>query len=393
MPVIRVLHLLRPSGGGIRKHLLSLIGESDRKLFEHMVVCPTEELAGDFAGAGIQSVYLPMRGDLSLPADIRLIKKLVPLIRSSGADIVHAQGAKAGLVGRLAARLAGVDFVVMTVHGSLFFQGRSGPAKGLFAAGERFLAGFTDRIITVSKHLAGEIVQRERISPEKIVTIYNGVSPGEYSHYPGRDYLFDSTGNIPRRKFVAATAARLAPQKGVDIFIRAAAELSRRRDDIVFLVIGDGPLRSGLETMSRELGLKDRLFFTGYRKDMNRIMPCLDVFVLASVSEGMPLAVLEAMASGRPVIASRVGGIPEVIDDGVNGLLVSPGDVTGLVRAVERVIDDGKMAESMGEEGRRLVMRNFTVSKMASETEKVYIELVCAGSGRRPEPAGKRDAG
>ncbi|KJR99071.1 MAG: hypothetical protein VR68_09625 [Peptococcaceae bacterium BRH_c4a] len=380
MSRIRVMHVIRPSAGGIKNHLLTLIEHSDQKKFEHMVVCPAGEMAKAFTGAGITTYEIPLRGEISPAFELSAIKMLVWLFRTNRVDISHCHGSKAGLVGRLAARLAGVPAVVMTVHNSILHDHFPPWKKLMYSQFEGFLAGFTHRIITVSQALGCEIISRERISPEKVVTIYNGISPEQFCLGADREYLQKTTG-IPAGVRIVGTVARLAPQKGVINFIRAAAELSAGSHGLAFLVVGEGPLRAILEREAGARKLTGKLFFAGDRQDVRKIVPCLDVFVLASLTEGLPLTVLEAMACRRPVVASRVGGIPEIITDGVSGLLVDPGDVTALVSAVRRLLNDEGMSRRMGNEGHNRVMQLFTARKMARDTEEIYAQLICGTFG------------
>lgn len=381
MPAVRIMHVVRPAAGGIRNHLLALVGESHGDRFHHMVACPPGSLEEALAGMGICTFSVPLRGEISPREDLAVLKALISIIKRNMVDVVHAHGFKAGLVGRLAAKAAGAPAVVLTVHGSVLQDRRAGWQKGMFSLSERLLAAFTDRIITVSAALGREMPGGERIRPEKIVTIYNGISPGDYSHCSDRKYLHRATG-IPEGKKVVGTVARLAPQKGVECFIRAASIVAGKQEDTVFLVAGDGPLRPDLERLAAENNLSGRLYMVGERRDIQMIMPCLDVFVLASVTEGLPLTVLEAMAARRPVVATRVGGIPEVVSDGINGVLVSPGDVRGMAGAIIGLLEDPAGSGIMGEEGRNLVVGQFTVKKMVKSTENVYLDLALKGKSR-----------
>lgn len=382
MSGIRVMHVVRPAAGGIKSHLLSLIGISHGAEFHHMVACPPGGLADSLGDMGIEVFSIPLAGEISPAGDLAVIRKLSSLIKSKGVHVVHAHSHKAGLVARVAARWAGGPAMVLTVHSSVYKDSRPQWEKSLFALCESLLAGFTGRIIAVSRDLGREMADLGRISPEKIITIYNGISPGQFHREPDREYLKRATG-ISARKMVVGTVARLAPQKGVENFIRAAALVAREFDSTAFLVIGDGPLRGELERKAAVLGLGGRLFFAGERPDVPIIMPCLDVFVLASLTEGLPVTVLEALAARRPVVATRVGGVPEIITDGVDGRLVDPGDITGLAAAVMDLLGDRDKSGRLGKEGGALVERRFTVEEMAVRTERVYMELVSGGCGRQ----------
>ncbi|KJS68820.1 MAG: hypothetical protein JL50_03985 [Peptococcaceae bacterium BICA1-7] len=369
---IKVMHVIRPSQGGIRNHLLTLVGESDQKRYEHMVACP-EDMADHFSKR-VKTFPLSLGGDISPAGDLAAVKKLITFFRGYRADIVHAHGSKAGLVGRPAALLAGVPAVVMTAHNSIFHQHLPGWKVSLFAASERFLAGYTTRIIAVSEALRRELIDREGVRPERVVTVYNGIVPEVFCARPDREYLERVTGAPAGRK-VVGTVARLAPQKGLKYLLGAASRLTARGEDLNFVLVGDGPLRGELEKEVRDLNLSGRVFFTGQRMDVHRLMPCFDIFVLPSVSEGLPLTILEAMASGRPVISTRVGGIPEVIEDGVSGLLVNPGDAEGLARAIGFFAGDEEISRRMGGQARDRVIKNFSARKMAGDTDTIYYRL------------------
>jgi len=374
---IKVMHVIRPSQGGIRNHLITLVGESDRDRFEHMVACP-EDMAGYFSQR-VKTYPMSLEGDISPAGDLAAAKKLFSFFRKCRVDIVHTHGSKAGLVGRPAALLAGVPAVVMTVHNSIFHHHLPGWKVSLFAASERFLAGYTARIIAVSEALRRELIDREGVSPERVVTVYNGIAPDAFCIGPDREYLERVTG-IPAGRKVVGTVARLAPQKGLKYLLKAASRLSARGEGLSYVIVGDGPLRGELEKEVLDLNLSGRVFFTGQRLDVHRLMPCFDVFVLPSVSEGLPLTILEAMAAGRPVISTRVGGIPEVIEDGVNGLLVNPGDASGLARAIEYITGDEEISRRMGGQARERVVKHFNSRKMAGDTDSIYNRLASGGS-------------
>lgn len=376
---IRIMHVVRPVAGGIKNHLLGLIEKSDCQRFHHMVACPPGALADSLAQRRVKTFCVPIEGELSPGSDWAAIKTLIFLFKKEKVALVHAHSSKAGLVARVAAKLAGVPALVLTVHNSIFYEEWPGWKQDLFAFAERVLARFTDRIITVSDALRDELMRREKIPPGQITTIYNGIRPEDFAAAPRSDYLYECAGISPGKKIVG-TVARLAPQKGVSNFIRAAALLAPQSPDTLFLIIGDGPLRCALEREAGGLGLDGRVLFLGERQDISSIMPCLDLFVLPSVTEGMPLTVLEAMAAARPVVATRVGGIPEIIADGVHGLLVSPGDIKGLAAAIGRLTANAGLSGALGTAGRMRVARHFTVELMAKRTEQIYSDLTLKGS-------------
>jgi glycosyltransferase involved in cell wall biosynthesis len=368
---IKILHVIRPAAGGMKNHVISLIRHANRDIFEPMAACPPGEMAEELAALGISVFTIPLAGELSPARDLQAIKSIKGLLNKNCIQILHAHSSKAALVGRVAARLAGTPAVFFTAHNSIFYDHWPAWKKGAMAWAERFLAGHTTKIIAVSGVLRKELLERERIDPGRVITIYNGIDPVPYLDSQSRAEVRQSLGLAPEAKVVGAVA-RLAPQKGVAYFVRAAAILARDRG-ISFLMVGDGPLRDELEAEAHKLGISDRIVFAGHRRDVGKILSCLDMLVLPSVTEGLPLIILEAMAAARPVVAAAVGGVPEVVEDGVTGILVRPGDEHALADAVSRLIAAPDMARFMGRAGRKRVQEHFTVSGMVRRTEKLYL--------------------
>lgn len=376
MPRIKILHVIRPAAGGMKNHLVSLIKHASRELFEPMAACPPGEMADELSALGIKVHRVPLTGELSLVNDLKAVLAIRKLLVRNGINIMHAHSSKAGLVGRLAARMAGTPAVFFTAHNSIFYESWPEWKKNLFATAERLLANNTRHIIAVSGALRNELLEREKIHRQKVVTIYNGIDPAPFNVRQDREETLRSLGIAGGR--VVGVVARLAPQKGVLYFIRAAARLSELQG-VSFIVAGDGPLRVELEEEAANLGLKDKLFFLGYRGDVDKILGCLDLLVLPSLTEGLPLIILEAMAAARPVVATTVGGIPEAVLDGVNGLLVPPGDVDALALAVGKMLENRGLAQSLGEAGRRRVLEMFSLEEMVKKTERLYLETFNGG--------------
>lgn len=374
MTKIRILHVIRPAAGGMKNHLLSLIRLARRDVFEPMAACPPGDMARELADLGIKVFILPLAGELAPLQDSSVVRRLAAILKDNKINILHAHSSKAGLVGRLAGRLAGTPVIFFTAHNSIFYEEWPRWKKNTFALAEKLLAGFTTRIIAVSGVLREELLAREGLPPDKVVTVYNGIDPRPFMETPRRKEPLASLG-LPGGDAVVGTVARLAPQKGVIYFIRAAACLApyHRAN---FLVVGDGPLRPDLEEEAKRLGIKERVFFLGQRDDVAKILPCLDIFVLSSVTEGLPLTILEAMAAARPVVAARVGGIPEAVRDGATGLLVPPRDEKLLAESIGDLLTNREKVEHFGESGRRLVLERFTAEAMVKACEKLYLDAV-----------------
>jgi glycosyltransferase involved in cell wall biosynthesis len=230
--------------------------------------------------------------------------------------------------------------------------------------------------IAVSRDDQRKMIEIEGVDPEKILHVPNGISaPPPPSGADVRAEL-----GIPPGVPVIGTVSVLRPQKALDVFIRACAELLRENPDLRVLLAGDGPLRDELTELVAGLGVQDRLLMLGYRSDAPDVLAALDVAISSSAFEGSPLAVMEYMESARPIVATRVGGVPDLIEDGVHGLLVEPGDAEALAAATRRMLADPEAARRMGEAARERRRREFTVEVMVRRFEALY-ERLAAGEG------------
>ncbi len=268
-------------------------------------------------------------------------------------------------MGALAARSAGVKRIVFTAHGWPFHESRS-PLWLLIAwAGSVATAFLSDAIIAVSAKDRGASP-----TPWKTRLIRNGIP--EIAFMPrdaARAEIELRAGRlVPKNAPWIGVVAELTKNKGVRYLIDAVT----RVPSACFIVVGEGELRQELETLSRRRGLEGRVFFVGAMENAARILRAFDVFALPSLKEGLPYAVLEAMVAGLPIVATRVGGVPEEIEDGRSGIVVPPRDARALAKALERVIEDPALAGKLGDLARARVAEHFSLKRMVAETERVY---------------------
>ncbi|MGQ9512173.1 glycosyltransferase [Thermodesulfitimonas sp.] len=364
MGQIKVLHLIGGGEfGGAERHILTLFKASDPREVLLDAAClfavPFAPLARE---EGMKVTVLPMRSKL----DLTIVRKLRSILL--GYDILHTHGVRANFLGRLAARGAGLP-VVSTVHSLLSLDYPHPVSRLLNALCERSTRGLTDHFIAVSAYLAAAI-EREGVPREKVSVVYNGIAPvnGDVRVPAPLRARFSIPGDVP----LVAAVGRLHRVKGHHYFIAAAAEVLKRYPQARFLVIGAGPERNNLEDLVAKLGLAGKVLFTGFLKDIREHYSEFSLLVLSSLSEGLPLTVLEAFLSGTPVVATRVGGLPEVIQEGETGILVPPADVGALAAGICRVLDDPATARAMAARGRELVKRKFSARRMAEGTLAVY---------------------
>lgn len=326
---------------------------------------------------GITTLELPLKGEISPLGDIRAIIRLAKWIRQHRIDILHLHGMKAGLVGRLAVLLLSLTYsgqhlpvVFQTVHNSVYSYPMPAMKKRFLALIQRFLARQTHLFITVSGALKQEIMIWEGVPEEKVRVVYNGI-PVEKFQKGNSPFLKLHLGLNPDRP-VVGTVARLAPQKGVASFIKAAAMVKQLVDGVQFLVVGEGPLKAELQREAKKLGLGEIMVFAGFYPDISQIYPLIDVFVVPSLSEGLSITTIEAMASRRPIVASYTGGIPELIRHRQSGLLVSPGDHQALAHSILEFLKRPLWAKSLAAEAQQSAQSLFSLEKMVAETEALY---------------------
>ncbi len=369
--------------GGPTIHVVLLNSILNNEIFESVLVCgspnPGEKPMLDFAlEHNIKPVAIPeIVGEATFkPRDVKALAKLFRLIRQERPHIVHTHTAKAGFVGRLAARLAGVPIILHTYHGHVL-HGYYSPLKTwALRRMEQVLGYFTDCVIAVSKQVKQDLVSYGVASPEKIAVIPLGFDLESFlSCQIYRGELRRELGLSDTFKLVGIVG-RIFPIKNHRLFLDAAARVLAGEPAACFIIVGDGVLRSEMERHAGELGIADKVIFTGWRRDLPRIYADLNALVVSSDNEGTPVSVIEAMASGVPVVGTKVGGVPDLITDGETGYLVPPRDPDGLANAILRLIRDSETTSLMSRAARSMVIQRYTVRRLISDMEGLYQNLL-----------------
>lgn len=304
--------------------------------------------------------------------DLRALVSLVGLMREFKPDIVHTHLAKAGTLGRVAARIAGVPVVIHTYHGTVF-RGYFGSLRSrLFLEIERAVARVTTRLVAITAGQRRDLIALGIGSAAKVVEIPLGLDLAPFIDVPSRAEarrLLGLTADEP----VVAIVARLVPIKDVGLFLRAFARLSYPATG---LVVGDGEERASLEAQASALGITPRCHFLGWQRDVRSVYAAADVVALTSRNEGSPVSIIEAMAAGRAVVCTDVGGVPDVVMTGVSGMLVTPGDADALAASIDRLLGDPELRQRLGAEARRAVYPRYDVSRLVSDIAALYTSLV-----------------
>ncbi len=325
----------------------------------------------------LPAIYLPaLQRAVSPSADTAAFVGLYQKIRRTRPDLVHTHISKAGVLGRLAARLAGVPVVVHTYHGQVEELEGASLKSRLLRGGEKLAARRTDALIAVSGETAAGLEALGLGASHQYRVIRNGIDLEYFT--PDLDA---APAVVPGSPLLGAIAS-LTPEKGLDLLLGALGSLAPRYPQLGLCVVGDGPLRGELEAQARGLGLEARVHFAGNVADVRPYLQAFDLLVVPSRREGQGRVLMEAMAMGRPVVAARVGGIPELVHHGHNGWLVPPEDPAALGQAIAALLDDAGLRTALAQEGRRGAEREFGLEQMVTQVEQLYLEL-SAGS-RQP---------
>jgi glycosyltransferase involved in cell wall biosynthesis len=313
--------------------------------------------------------------DIRPLSDFRALWGLFRLIRQYRPMVVHTHAAKAGLLGRVAARLAGVPVVIHTYHGHVL-RGYFGPLKtAVFRGLETVMAGLSDAIVAVSDAVRKDLISLGVAGADKIRVVPLGLDLAHLSRELPRGALRHRHG-IDAAAPLIGMVGRLVPIKDVPTFLRAADIVHKAKPDSRFALVGDGEERNLLEEECRRLGLSETVSFHGWRQDIGAVLGDLDVVVNCSLNEGTPVALIEALAAGRPVVATSVGGTPDLLGHGLRGLLVPPSDPEALAVAILEILNAPDVAGRRAEAGRAYVLAQHGVGRLLDDIDSLYRELI-----------------
>jgi glycosyltransferase involved in cell wall biosynthesis len=301
--------------------------------------------------------------------------KLTALFKRERPHIVHTHTSKAGILGRWAAFLAGVPVIVHTPHGHVFWGYFTRMITEVFVILEKVTALITDKIITLTEQEKRDHLKARIASESKFTTIHSGVNIDRFFNVSADNTAMKKSLSIPENFFVVGTVGRLTAIKGHRYLIEAARRVVDFRRDTAFVLLGDGELLDDLKDMTAALGIKENVKFPGWRPDVAEVMSVFDIFLLPSLNEGMGRVLVEAMAMGKPVIASDAGGISDVVIHGKNGLLVPAADPVALSSEIQSLMNDPEKRKQMGHVGKRTAVR-YSADSMVRKIDRLYVELL-----------------
>ena len=372
-PKIKILFIITSSGiGGAEKILCYTATGLDYNKYD-ISVCSLKkkgEIAADLEKRGIEVCCLHMGGresSLGWLSSIIALIRLFPYLIKIRPTIIHSFLFRANILARIAGYLTGIPIIISSVR-------VMGGEKKYFHYVEMITSFMVDHYVAVSESVQRHIIDKSRISNEKISVIYNGVN------IKSQDNAYEQNAKTPfkieNEDRILMTVGRLHKQKGHCYLIQAVSKVRKEFPKVKLLITGDGEEENNLKKLVKSLDLTNEVIFAGLRSDIEGILPMAELFILPSLWEGLPNALLEAMAAGKPVVATKVGGIPEIVVHGETGILIPPRDPNALAIAIVDLLQDGLKAKDMGEAGRMRAGKRFSIYKMIEKTENLYQELL-----------------
>ena len=389
--ILRVI--ARLNMGGPALHVAYLTAGLRERGYDTTLVAGTlargeDSMAFVAEGLHVDVVSIPELGrEISPVRDLAATLRLAALIRRERPQILHTHTAKAGTVGRVAALLAGrarPPIVVHTFHGHVLY-GYFGPLRSRFFRWlERWLARHTTVLVAVSPQVRDDLVALGVAPPEKFVVVRLGIELGERvgagtnGRAETRRYL-----GIPPDRFAVGWVGRMTAVKRTDDVLDGFKRLLERGVGATLCLVGDGPDRPALERRAHELGIMRQTLFLGYQEDVGPLYAAFDALVLPSGNEGTPVSVIEALAAGTPVVATRVGGVPDVVRDGKDGFLVEPGASDELAQRLAQLAGDPDLRERFGASGRARVLPRYAVDRLVDDVDRLYRALLSEAAGEK----------
>ena len=365
MPKKRVLYIVEDlESGGAERVVVNLATRLDRSRFEPAVCCLAKRgaLADEIEREGIRLHVLDKKPGIR-PALLWRLQRLIARLRP---DVIHSHLFTGNAWGRLAGWLAGTPRIVASEHSVDLWK------NGVRLFVDRMLAVPTYRLIAKSDAIADFYKTVVRIPPRKVATIRNGIDLSLYGNGVDRSAVRASIG-VPQDVMLVGAIGRLSPEKGHEVLVEALGMLRDERSNIHAAIAGEGPSGWELDEQVRANGTGRVVHLLGHRSDVPALLAAADMFALPSHREGLPLALLEAMASGLPVIATDVGGCREVIENGRNGILISPGSPEQMARAIKRLALDEGLRRALGYAARRTIEQRFSIDRMVRQVEELYL--------------------
>ena len=371
---IRLMHVVE-CAGGVDRYLRMLTSRMDRERFEQILVCSDDFRREDYVANVDAFVQVhEMQNALSPSRDWAAVTRVRELIRQWKPDVVYCHSSKGGGIGRLAAMGLGVK-VMYNPHGWAFSMKGSRKKSWIYLMIERALAHVTDQYVLITNYEKMLAVQRHVGRADRMKVIFNGVDTESIRKEAALSELGRESLAIPEDAYVVGMVGRISPQKAPDVFVRMAAEVMKSIPNAYFIILGDGDLRAEIVSLAKELGVADRLRITGWTEEPVAYMKLFDQAVLLSRWEGFGLVLAEYMTLGKPIVATTVDAIPDLITDYENGLLVEPDQPVKAAVAVCEIYENEELKLKIINNGTMRVNAFFNISRVANEHERLIVKI------------------
>lgn len=376
---IKVLQVINDVGtdiGGGENYILTLAKHMPKLGFDLVCTCcPRGEFEKVLKENGIESFPL----NLSRKGNFSVDRAIAEFCRNNSIDIVHAHGATGALAARLTSLIPGGIRPITTYHIAItnitdipFWK------KKIFALFDRSTSVVDKKILSVSHAVKETMIREAFFARDRISVLHSGIDVSRFKDRQRGKVRRELC--LPSQVTVIGVVARLSVEKGIGFLLEAMPHVLKRFPKMHLLIAGDGPIKDKLKNLSVHMGLDQNVIFLGYRNDIPEFMTDLDLLVMPSLTEGFPLSLLEGMAAGLPIVATRIGGVPEIITDGREGVLVSPSDPLALSRSIIHILEDEPLRKKMVKKAREKVSIQFSLEKMITEMSKIYRQVTMANN-------------
>lgn len=379
MNKVKILHIItRLDRGGSAENTLQTVLRANRERYDvHIAMGPQSELGSsrekEIIDAGVKLIKInSLVRDMSPFKDLLALFKLYRIIRKGGYDVVHTHTSKAGFIGRLAAWLARTKIIVHTPHGHVFSGYFNKMKSRIFLAMERFATPFSSGTIALTPKEAEDYVNLRVEKQERLTVIPSGINFDLLETYRDTSSNIRKEFGWPEEATIIGSVGRLSSIKGYDVLVEAIPKVLEKYPETFFVLVGEGPQQEEIKQLVAKLGLSDKIFFTGLKEDAPRLMQAFDIFVLPSRNEGMGRVLVEAIYFGLPIVASNVGGIPDLVKHHYNGRLCESENPESFAKELIFCLYNKKKCVEYGKNGINIIMPAYSLDTMIKRIEELY---------------------
>jgi len=362
--------------GGAQKVAISLCEKLDKNKFETVLICGCGGILDEETKNKIRVIFVKdLVREISPIKDLKALYSICKILKKEKPDIVHTHSSKAGIIGRLSAKLSGIKNIVHTIHGFSFNDTQSFFKKNLFIFLEKTGAAISKYLIPVSvenitKGLRYHIGKKEQYEYIKL-----GIDINNFKNFKDTPSLKKEL-NINEQDFLVTTIGPFKPQKNLTDFIKVAKNISEKNKQFKFVIVGDGTLRPQFEKLIEEYNISNNIFLIGWRRDISNILNSSDIFAMTSLWEGLPISTIEAMCCGLAPVVNDVDGQREIVKDNINGFLIKPYDISSMTEKILFLANNNEIRKSMGKTAKESINEEFSIDYMIYKHEQLYDKII-----------------